>query len=119
MRVPHPSRTCNDSFDIPFNDNCSRRRPLRLPDQLGYFDRPELTRFPNFEDRTRVVLITKIGPRSHDHREAFACDFQINWDVDGVSDDIGAMVKVGDLPCGSSSVQEVLDSGGIVSMESV
>lgn len=114
MRIPHSSSAWRCRFDVPFHHDCPGRGSFSFEYQLGDLYRSSITWIPNLEQWSWIVLVPKIWTRGHYHWKELAGYLQVDGDLDGVADDICTMIEICNLTCLGGSIQEALDSRGII-----
>ncbi len=114
MRIPHSSSAWGSRFDIPFHHNRPGYRTPCLEHQLRDFCCARLTWISHSEHRSWIELVSEIWPRCHYQWVNLTSDFKIYGDLNGITDDICAMIKICNQACLISSIQKGLDRKGIV-----
>ena len=117
VRVPHAGCTRRGTGEIPFHDDSAWGWAAGLEEHIGHLDRAFFAGSADAPGDLWVVNVAEcvlfFCVHDHDDCPHFADDLDIDWTVDRVGDDVGAVVEVGDL-VGSDGVEEVLHADGLI-----
>lgn len=113
VNIPHGSSTVLGALEVPLDHDSAGGGAESLEDHVGDLDGTGVTRLADAEDRLGVGLVAEAGALGHDHGPDLTSDLDVLGDVDGVGDDVCAVVKVDDL-IGCRSIKDLLDSCGVI-----
>lgn len=115
MDVPHASGAVGAAFEVPLNHDGTRDWASRLDDHVRNLDGTSVASLTDLEDGDGVGHVAELVALGHDHGPGLAdnLDGRVTRDLDGVRDDVGAVVEVDDLAIGGR-INDRLNGSGVI-----
>ena len=113
MYIPHSGRSAR-RVEVPLNEDSSCLGALGADNHVRPFNLTGLTGVAYPDDRLRTVHVVEEAAAGHDDGEGLSDEFRAQWDVERAGDLVRARIEKDDLTRGSGSIDDILQSGGVV-----